>query len=496
MNQKTTRKIAKVIAFLLIGALVVTSFTFVFSFAESPDTAYTPAEEAPDWDKEFSFMKDLILKTKAGYKDFVSYRSLIDGANKGIIDSLKDPYSTFYLSEAESLEFQESVSGEFSGVGVSLEKIGELCKVVAPIPLGPAEAAGVKSGDFIIKVDGVDVKDLPLSKIAEMLRGKEGTKVDMTVTRDGKILTFSLVREKIRLSSITYQLLDEGKIGYIKISQFDSDSHLEFKEARLKLTAEGATSFIVDVRNNPGGYVGTAAGIAEQLMPKGAIVHFQKQDTIINSIVTDGKGSLRIPTVLLINEGSASASEILAAAWKDSGTATLVGTRTYGKGVAQQIIPTAGEAKVKLSMYYFISPNKNQIDKVGVSPDYLVKNYEGSDEEIARVLYDEYKSFAPMSEEVKPKLGELGLNVYGAQQRLSLLGYDNAISGVLDLKTSDCIKDFQKNKGLYPYGVLDYSTMSLLDKEALEYVIGAKGQKDLQLEKAVELLKLGQASAS
>ena len=310
----------------------------------------------------------------------------------------------------------------------------------------------------------------------------------MTVLRGNNTITFSMIREKIRVASVNHELLSDN-IGYIRIAQFDSDAHLEFKEAKLKLLAAGAKSFIVDLRNNPGGYVGTAADIAEQLMPGGPIVHFQKQGVITETISADGRGDLRFPVIVLVNGGSASASEILAAALKDSGRAKLVGTQTYGKGVAQQIVSVAGKSKMKLSTYYFLGPNKGSINKTGITPDYIVSNYETIDADKPSELYDKYKGFAPMIEKTKPKLGDTGLNVFGAQQRLSLLGYKLNITGVMDADTVTAVKSMQKVKGLSPYGVLDYSTMGTLDKAALEYVSGVSKQKDLQLEKAIELLK-------
>ncbi|MGI6733372.1 MAG: S41 family peptidase [Anaerovoracaceae bacterium] len=488
MNPKTTRAVAKFIAILLVVALVVTSFSFVFFWAGTPAVVYAASSEEPDWNRELLRLRDFMIQTKGAYKDDVSFKMLIDGAYQGIIDSLGDPYSVYYSSENESKQFEESVSGEFFGVGVSLEQVGGICKVVAPISGTPADRAGVLSGDVVTQVDGQDVTGMTLEQIASRLRGEEGTKVTMTVQRDNRILTFSMIREKIKLASVDYRLLEDD-IGYIKIAQFDSDVHLEFKNAKLKLLAAGAKSFIVDVRNNPGGYVGGALDIAEQLMPAGPIVHFEKQGKIVETFSANGTGNLGLPVVLLINEGSASASEILAAAWQDSNTATLVGMKTYGKGVAQQMIDTAGDGKLKLSMYYFLSPNKHPIDKVGVKPDYVVRNYSESDVSLAEQLYNEYKAFAPMAEKSKPKLGDTGLNVFGAQQRLSLLGYGLKISGTMDTETVAAVKAFQAEKGLFPYGVLDYSTMNALDKAALAYITGAAEQKDLQLEKAIELLK-------
>lgn len=282
MNPKTTKAVAKFIAILLVGALVITSFTLVFSWAGSPQAVYAAGEEKIDWDKELTLIKDLIIETKLEYKDEVSYSDLIQGALGGVIDSLGDPYSVFYGSENESKQFEESVSGEFYGVGVSLEQVNGVCKVVAPIPGTPAEKAGVLSGDIVVGVDGSDVTEMTLQQIVDLLKGKnllkgaDGTNVSMTVLRGSNTITFSMIREKIRVASVNHELLSDN-IGYIRIAQFDSDAHLEFKEAKLKLLAAGAKSFIVDLRNNPGGYVGTAADIAEQLMPGGPIVHFQNK---------------------------------------------------------------------------------------------------------------------------------------------------------------------------------------------------------------------------
>ncbi len=487
MNPKTTKVIAKTIAILLVVALVVTSFSFVFFWGATPLVVYASQEKEPDWNRELLLIKELIMETKVGYKDDIPYEDLINGAYEGIIDTLGDPYSVFYISDSESRDFVESVSGEFYGVGVSLEQVGGLCKVVAPISGGPAEDSGVLSGDVVTEVDGNDVSGMVLDEIVQRLRGEGGTKVTMTVLRGNKTLTFSLVREKIKLAAVSYELLPND-IGYIRISQFDSDVHLEFKNAKLKLRADGAESFIIDVRNNPGGYVGTAADIADQLMPAGPIMHFQHQGEISETLYASGIGNLEIPVVLLVNEGSASASEILAAAWKDSGTATLVGMNTYGKGVAQQMMNTTKGNQVKLSTHYFLSPEKKVIDKVGVAPHHTVRNYASLDVDRAEQLYEEYKKFAPMKEKNKPALGATGLNVFGAQQRLSLLGYETDVSGTMDGKTLSAVRGFQQEQGLFPYGILDYSTMAALDKAVLRYVSGAEEGKDLQLEKAIELL--------
>lgn len=485
MRPNMTRKIAKVIAIVLTAALVITSFSFVFLWASDTGTVYATTENEDLYlDQELNSLKEILTNVQINYKDEITYEKLLDGAYQGVFNALDDPYSVYYRTAEESNDFVENVSGEFSGIGVNLENYYGQCRVVAPIPGTPAEKVGIHSGDIIKNVDGVNVSDMTLDEIISLIKGKVGTKVTLTVNRNGTSLSFTMVRETICTTSVEFKMLD-GNIGYIRIKQFDKDSHLEFKNAKLQLIAQGAKSFIVDVRNNPGGYVSAATDIAEQFMPKGPIIHFQQKGTLKETVSASGDGDLGKPIVLLVNNGSASASEILAGAWQDSGTAVLVGTTTFGKGVAQQVLEFNNGKYIKLSMYYFLTPKGHVINKVGVSPDFVVENYKEVD---ADTLTERYKSFAPMNEKNKPKAGDTGLNVYGAQQRLSLLGYEVTVTGVMDDKTVAAVKAIQKNQGLYVYGVLDYATMKAIDQETIKYINGADTDKDLQLEKAIQLL--------
>ena len=260
------------------------------------------------------------------------------------------------------------------------------------------------------------------------MRGEAGTKVTLTVDRTGKTMSFTLTRAKVKNVSVFSKVLDDST-GYIQITSFDNDTNIEFKVALKVLEKQGIKSLIIDERNNPGGLVSTAMDIANQLMPKGPITHFMKQGEIVESYSADGSATFDLPLVLLVNEGSASASEILAGALQDSKTATLVGTTTYGKGVAQQVTDFSDGASMKLSMFYFLTPNKNKIDHIGITPDYTVQNTANAN---AEQLTEKYAGFAPMSEKVKPKAGSVGLNVYGAQQRLAMIGYIVKVSGTMD----------------------------------------------------------------
>ena len=483
-----TRKIAKIVALIVAIAMIVTSFSFVLMlpglFGMEGSVVYAATEDE-DLDLQMANLKQYIQYIQENYKDDVSYNQLVQGAYDGIVKSLGDPYSVYYGASGAGENFVESVTGEYSGVGLSIESYNGQCRVVSPIPGTPAEKSGIVSGDIITKIDGVDISSKMLNEAATMMRGETGTKVTLAIERAGKTMSFTLTRAKIKNVSVFSKVLDDS-VGYIQITSFDNDTNIEFKAALKAIEKQGIKSLIIDERNNPGGLVSTAMDIANQLMPKGPITHFMQQGEILESYSADGSSTFDLPLVLLVNEGSASASEILAGALQDSKTATLVGTTTYGKGVAQQVTDFSDGASMKLSMFYFLTPKKNKIDHVGITPDYTVQNTANAN---AEQLTETYAGFAPMSEKVKPKAGSVGLNVYGAQQRLAMIGYLVKVSGTMDDATVTAVKNFQKADKLYPSGTLDYTTMSTLDKATVDFILGTKNAQDLQLNKALELLK-------
>ncbi len=511
MDPIKARKLAKIIALIVAFAMIITSFSFVMFlpglfgangsvvygangpavyaengpavYAANGSAAYGAAGDV-DPDKKLENLRKYIEYIKNNYKDDITYKQLLNGAFEGVANSLDDPYSTYYETSGQADAFVQSVSGEYSGVGVSIENYNGKCRVVAPISGTPAEKSGIKTGDIITKIDGIDISKKTLDEAAEMMRGKAGTKVTLTVSRGGQVLNFPLTREVIKTISVHQKMLDK-QIGYIQITGFDSDSHEEFESALSSLQKQGMKSLIIDLRNNPGGLVNVALNIANQLMPEGPLMHYEHKGEIIKTYNADDAAKADFPIVMLVNEGSASSSEILAGALHDSKTAKLVGTRTFGKGVAQQIENFPEGYGLKLSTLYFLTPNKSRIDHAGITPDYTVQNTTDLNvEELAK----KYQGFAPMIEKEKPTAGSVGLNVFGAQQRLSMLGYPVQISGTMDDATVAGVKKFQKESGLYSGGVLDYTTMNALDKATVSYITGAGSTRDLQMEKAISLL--------
>jgi len=483
------RKMVKAVAIIIIAAMVITSFSFVLIapsfFGGNEAVAYGAEVETSD--RELSVQMDYLERyinyLKLTYKDKVDYQIMIDGAFDGATDALGDKYTEYYKTEEDGADFIETVSGEFSGIGVTLEKSDQGGEIVSTFLDGPAARGGIKAGDVVVRIDGVSVAADSVEKISLKLRGPVGTKVSVTVKRGNQELNFTISREIIKTTSINSKML-EYEIGYLQITKFDKDTDSEFEIALRQLIGQGATSVVIDVRDNGGGLISSAVGVANKLIREGVIFNFTKQGVIEETTSAAGVANYHLPTVLLVNENSASASEILAGALKENKVASLVGTTTYGKGIAQIVTNVGNGNQAKISSWYFTTPSNKVINGIGIGPDYFVENYTRQ----AATIIAEFETFAPMSELVKPGPSAVGLNVYGAQQRLALLGYDVAVSGTMDAKSVAAVRKFQADKGLSPYGVLDYTTRDRLAQTAFNYVYGT-GNGDKQLEKAVELLR-------
>ncbi|MBQ9972361.1 MAG: S41 family peptidase [Firmicutes bacterium] len=505
------RRHIRLVAIVLAAALIVTSFSFVMVLpvfggennyaygAEIDSEGILMADAGADSEKIEGLAESLNLQREMNilfqylqfihenYKDEVSYEVLLNGAYEGIIEALGDKYSVFYENEEESSEFTESVTGTFGGVGVQFSVENDVCLISNVISGSPAEKAGIKGGDIITAVDGASILGLDANSVAALIRGEKGTAVKLTVLRDNQQLEFDVVRDTVKETCVAYEMLDE-EIGYISMTGFDSDAALEFKMAHIALTNQGAEKIILDLRDNGGGLVDQAIEIADIILESGDISHFVFRDEIYQTHTATATETMLQELVVLVNENTASASEILAGALKDNKAKEIpiVGVTTFGKGIAQQVVSIGEDKGMKLSTLYFLTPDKNVIHETGIEPDYFVSNYDlAVDKSAAQAVY---KGFAPMSEKVKPKAGDIGLNVYGAQQRLAFLGYGVIATGTMDADTVAAITKFQAESGLYPYGVLDYTTAAKLDEAAAYYAYGVSAE-DMQLQKAIELLK-------
>lgn len=476
---KNKKRIAQILAFIMAFIMIFFSFLSFMSFAETveeKDITYV--------DEQLDFLKKLVKYVDEQYAEDIDYEKIVDEVYSGFFEAL-DPYSTYFTRDGEYDEFVEAVSGEYSGIGVVITTKDNQCVIISAMAEGPSYEAGIKSGDVIVKVDDVDVTESTSEYVVNLLRGEPGTKVKVGIKRQGyaENLQFEITRETIKLSSVSHEV-KENNIGYIRILSFDSNTGDEFKEALEKLREENITSLIIDLRDNGGGYINTALEVAETLIPEGPIMHFETKGEITNTYESETP-QIDIPVVVLVNGGTASASEIVTGAIQDSNTGTIVGTQTFGKGSAQSSTNLKNGGGMKLTVAHFLTPNKNVIHQKGITPDIIIENKANPDLE---ALVKEAKEFAPMIESEKPTLNDQGLNVYGAQQRLAFLGYDKVqATGILDEGTFEAIKHFQSANDIFPYGALDHTTRDLLNTEVVDYLTNM--DSDTQLEKAIEILK-------
>jgi carboxyl-terminal processing protease len=300
---------------------------------------------------------------------------LMQGAITGMIDSLGDPHSG-YMDPQTFKEATRPLDESYEGIGAYVDVTGQYLTIITPMPGSPAEAAGLKAGDRIIMVDGKDVTGVDPSVVLQSVLGPAGTEVKLTIQRgtDNQVLEFTIKRDKISLPSVTGKMLDNN-IAYISISTFGDNTSTLLKKYLQELLANNPKGLILDLRYNSGGYLNTAIEVISQFIPSGIVMYEQAgngNETSYEAI--PGGSATQIPLVVLVNEGSASASEITAGAIQDLGRAPLVGVTTYGKGSVQNWIPLANDqGAVRITIARWLTPNHRQINKVGLTPDYVVE---------------------------------------------------------------------------------------------------------------------------
>lgn len=323
------------------------------------------------------------------YEDFTK-EDLEESIYKGVVEGLKDPYSVYYTKE-EYEDMMVSTTGTYYGIGAGLSQdLDTMIVTITKVYRGtPAEEAGLKNGDIILRVGDFDATSMEVSKLVQHIRGEAGTKVHMTIYRESteETLEFEVERRHVELPSIEGEML-ENNIGYIQITEFQSKTDEQFEEMLNDLKRQGMKGLIVDVRANPGGLLSSVVNLCDFVLPEGLIVYVEDSFGNKEEYVSD-KAAVQMPMVVLIDENSASASEIFAGALKDYQYATLVGKTTYGKGIVQNIIPLSDGDAVKLTTAKYFTPNGNYIHGVGVAPDVEVEyEYTGPEDETYNKIYD------------------------------------------------------------------------------------------------------------
>lgn len=308
------------------------------------------------------------------YQEGLDYEELQTGILSGLVESLNDPYSEYYTKE-ELEEVTRDNEGIYYGIGayVSMDDKFSMPKISGIIANTPAEEAGLRENDVITAVGDVSMYQMTTEDAVSYIRGEEGTKVELTIYREGEpdYLHFTVERRRVESPTVNHEM--KGEIGYVQITSFDDVTVHQFEEAYADLKVQGMKGMIIDVRSNPGGLLTSVLDISRQILPKGLIVYTEDKYGQKNEYTCDGENQIDIPLVVLINGNSASASEILAGAVKDYGIGTIVGTTTYGKGVVQNIFALSDGSAVKLTISNYFTPNGNNIHGIGVVPDVEVE---------------------------------------------------------------------------------------------------------------------------
>ena len=315
------------------------------------------------------------LKLLEDYVDYYYYKSSevsneqqINGAYKGLLDSLGDVYSCYYTPE-EYQSIMEQMEGVYYGIGAYVSQDVETGQSVISgvIKNTPAEAAGLMDGDIIYKVDGVEMAGLTVEEVVSHIKGEEGTKVTITLIRSGSEIEVEITRAMVSAPTVDSEMLEDG-IGYLQITEFDDVTVGQFKENMASLREQGMKGLIVDLRGNPGGSVTSVCAIAEQFLPEGLVFYMEDKNGERTEYPCSG-ADWDLPLVVLVNEYSASASEIFSGAVKDAGIGKLVGKKTYGKGVVQNLIPLEDGSAIKITVANYYTRNGNDINLKGIDPD-------------------------------------------------------------------------------------------------------------------------------
>lgn len=356
---------------LAAGVVIGVSVTLtqgVFAGKDKPETIPM---------KDLQTFVEILNRVKSDYVEPVEDRTLLENAVRGMLGGL-DPHSA-YLDKEEFKDMNIATSGKFGGLGIEVQMQNSLVRVVSPIDDTPAAKAGIQPGDYIVKIDDAPVRGLSLSDAVQKMRGEPGSKVQLTLVREGvdKPLVLDLKREVINVTSVRSRMLEPG-LAYVRIGSFTVETGASLDKELLKLKKEAGGSLkgiVLDLRNNPGGVLDAAVKVSDTFMEKGTVVSIKGRDSSSNRefIAKPGDELNGRPIIVLVNGGSASASEIVAGALQDERRAVIMGTRTFGKGSVQTIMPLQNDSAIKLTTARYFTPSGRSIQNEGITPDVVLR---------------------------------------------------------------------------------------------------------------------------
>lgn len=380
-----------------------------------------------------------------------------DLANQFIKEAFEslDDYSEFYTAEEYEL-FKKNIDHIVYGIGVIIQQKDDYVTVVNVLEGGAAEKAGVMEGDRIARVDGVDVKGESIDKVQDLVVGELGTEVTVTFLRGDREIEYTMKRGEVKGETVAYAVLEDD-VAYLKIATFSADTDKEVDRALDELDKQGIKNIILDLRDNPGGYLDSAVNVASFFVPEGVIVSTVYRSEWENEVFYSKLEETKYKLAVLVNENTASAAEVLASAIQDSGAGILIGKKTYGKGVIQQMFEIWDGCAFKITTGKYFTRNGEDINGNGIKPDEDIANT------TKKIDLSRYKVFDYTN---KPSVGVNSVNTVAAKERLRILGYyQGEASDYFDNALFDAVCSFQEENGLFPYGVLDISTQKKIQEE-------------------------------
>jgi len=452
-----------------------TGATSKWEQAVSPKEKAANAEANTDKLVKVEQAYDLILNR---YVEKVDQNQLVEGAIQGMLSVLKDPYSV-YMDKDTAKQFTQTLESSFEGIGAEVGMEDGKIVIVSPFKNSPAEKAGIKPHDQILKVDGKSVQGLDLSKATLKIRGKKGTTVELQIARKGlkDPLTIDVKRDEIPLETVHSSVKKEDgkKIGYIEITTFSEDTAADFKKDLKALENDHIKGLILDVRGNPGGLLDSVGEILKEFVPKDQpYVQIEQRNGNKQRFFSTLTKKKDYPVVVLVNKGSASASEILAGGLKEADGYKLVGETSFGKGTVQQAIPMGDGSNIKLTLAKWLTPDGNWIHKKGIKPDVAIKQ---------PAIFDTHpiQVDQPLTEDMNNE------QVKNAQEILAGLGFEPGRSdGYFSKQTKVAVKGFQQEHNLPSTGKIDEKTAAKLEEAAVKEM--KKEKNDLQLKMALKLI--------
>lgn len=411
------------------------------------------------------------------YVEKVNRNKLVEGAIQGMLSTLNDPYSV-YMDKETAKQFSQTLDSSFEGIGAEVGMEDGKIVIVSPFKNSPAEKAGLKPNDQILKIDGKSVQGLDLNKATLKIRGKKGTTVKLEIGRQTlrAPITIEVMRDEIPLETVHASTKDQDgkKIGYIQVTSFSENTAADFKKELSSLEDKHINGLVIDVRGNPGGYLNSVEDILKEFVPKDKpMVQIQKRDGKRERFFSSLKEKKDYPVVVLVDKGSASASEILAGALKEADGYQLVGETTFGKGTVQQPVSMGDGSNIKLTLFKWLTPDGNWIHKKGIKPDVEMKQPEIFNTHPLQIT-------EPLEQDMNNE------QVKNAQEILTGLGFSPGRNdGYFSAETTNAVKGFQQFNGLQPSGKIDSITAAKLEESAIKEK--KKEKNDLQLQIALRI---------